>query len=214
MKKIISFLMSFIVLFNVFSVTVFADSLDYDDVKQISTKDFFNQKEDDYYVYYYMEDCPFCNQVKGKMLNFAKKTENVYFVDYGLLQNRCKSFDWESLMKKYNRLVGKSDKNGNIEFFPGESEDKYKGLKNLYGKEMRFSFDIVTEDNIYQFPEYQIGDVIANIQTPEIDYYNITSPEQMIIAGIPVLFHVVNGRIVYFYFDSPEIEEFLDSMDL
>ena len=214
MKKFISFFLCLIVLFNVCSFTASAAPFNYDEVPQISTKDVFEQKKNDYYVYYYMENCPFCNQVKEKMLNFAKKGKNIYFVDYGIAENRCKSYDWEAAMKKYNKLVGKSDKNGNIEFFAGESKEKYVGLKNIYGKEMRFSFDIVTEDNIYQFQGYHVGDVVANVQTPEIDYYNITSPEQMVIAGVPVLFHIVNGRITYFYFDTPEIEVFLNGLNI
>ena len=56
--------------------------------------------------------------------------------------------------------------------------------------------------------------MVANVQTPEIDYYNITSPEQMVIAGVPVLFHIVNGRITYFYFDTPEIEVFLNGLNI
>ena len=36
----------------------------YEGVTKISLKNMFDQKEDDYYVYFYMVQCPFCNQVK------------------------------------------------------------------------------------------------------------------------------------------------------
>ena len=52
----------------------------YENVTKINLKDMFNQNQEDYYVYFYMVQCPFCNQVKDKMLNFAAENDNVYFV--------------------------------------------------------------------------------------------------------------------------------------
>ena len=60
----------------------------FENVTIINLKDMFNQSQEDYYVYFYMVQCPFCNQVKDKMLNFAAENDNVYFVDYALRENR------------------------------------------------------------------------------------------------------------------------------
>lgn len=209
MKKILSLFLSTCILISFITCTVRAES--YDEVKKISTKDFYNQAENDYYVYFYYENCPFCNSVKSNMLKFADTFKNVYFVDYKKSENRRKSYDWESLMKKYNKIVGHVNAQGEIIYKEGESKEKYKGLRNDFGKEMSFSFEVVDEYNIEEFPESNIGDVVANVQTPEIDYYNIYAEEELIIAGVPSLLHIENGRIVNFYFDSNEISDFLES---
>lgn len=210
-KKMIGIGMSMVMLFSVNLSVAATTASDYDNVQKIATKDFFNQTQDDYYVYYYMENCPFCNQVKGDMLKFAED-RSVYFVDYRIRENWCESYDWSLAIKKYNKIIGKVNQEGGIEYLPGESMEKYQGLKNMYGKEMIFSFEIVTKDNITQFEGAQLGDVVANIQTPEIDYYSMTSPDELIIAGVPVLFHVVDGKIVNFYFDSVDIAAYLESI--
>jgi hypothetical protein len=51
-----------------------------------------------------------------------------------------------------------------------------------------------------------------DIQTPEIDYASITKYEDMLIAGVPALYRISNGKITEFYFDSVEIEEFFNSI--
>ena len=55
----------------------------YENVTKINLKDMFNQNQEDYYVYFYMVQCPFCNQVKDKILNFAAENDNVSWEDFG-----------------------------------------------------------------------------------------------------------------------------------
>ncbi len=55
--------------------------------------------------------------------------------------------------------------------------------------------------------------IYIDIQTPEIDYASITNYENMLVAGVPVLFRISNGVIIDFYFDSVEIDEFLNNME-
>lgn len=104
------------------------------------------------------------------------------------------------------------DSDGNKVFLPGESEEKYQNMKNDYGKRMRFNFVTITPDDIPAFPGSQVGDIYTDIQTPEIDYASITNYEDMLIAGVPALYRITNGKITEFYFDSVEIEEFFNSM--
>lgn len=76
----------------------------YKNVTKINLKDMFNQNQEDYYVYFYMVQCPFCNQVKDKMLNFAAENDNVYFVDYALRENRpLQKYNWTATRSKYNK---------------------------------------------------------------------------------------------------------------
>ena len=97
-------------------------------------------------------------------------------------------------------------------FLPGESEEKYQNMKNDYGKRMRFNFVTITPEDIPAFPGSQVGDIYTDIQTPEIDYASITKYEDMLIAGVPALYRISNGKITEFYFDSVEIEEFFNSI--
>lgn len=186
----------------------------YEGVKKIGLKDFFNQQQDEYYVYFYMLQCPFCNQVKDKVLDFAEKNDNIYFVDYALRENRpIKKYNWNETRMKYNKKIGYIDSNGEKVFLPGESEEKYKNMRNDYGKVMRFNFVTITEEEISSFPGSQVGDIYTDIQTPEINYSSITNYEDMLIAGVPALYKVVDGHITEFYFDSVEVEEFLDNVE-
>lgn len=172
-----------------------------------------NQNQEDYYVYFYMVQCPFCNQVKDKMLNFAAENDNVYFVDYALRENRpLQKYNWAATRSKYNKKIGYVDSDGNKVFLPGESEEKYQNMKNDYGKRMRFNFVTITPEDIPAFPGSQVGDIYTDIQTPEIDYASITKYEDMLIAGVPALYRISNGKITEFYFDSVEIEEFFNSI--
>lgn len=187
--------------------------ISYENVTKINLKDMFNQNQEDYYVYFYMVQCPFCNQVKDKMLNFAAENDNVYFVDYALRENRpLQKYNWAATRSKYNKKIGYVDSDGNKVFLPGESEEKYQNMKNDYGKRMRFNFVTITPEDIPAFPGSQVGDIYTDIQTPEIDYASITKYEDMLIAGVPALYRITNGKITEFYFDSVEIEEFFNSM--
>lgn len=185
----------------------------YEGVTKISLKNIFDQNKDDYYVYFYMVQCPFCNQVKDGMLHFAAENNNVYFVDYSVKENRpLQKYNWAATRSKYNKKIGYIDGDGNKVFLYGESEEKYKNMKNDYGKLMRFNFVTITQNNLSSFPESNVGDIYIDIQTPEIDYASITNYENMLVAGVPVLFRISNGVIIDFYFDSVEIDEFLDNM--
>lgn len=169
----------------------------YDNVDKISTSDIFVQEEEGYYVYFYRENCPDCNLVKEQILEFSFDNP-VYFVDYNLPENKVQSYDWKGLRSKYNKKIGYLDENKEIVFLPEESEEKYENQINQYGKKIIYSYLVV--DN----------DVYTNIMTPEIDYFNITDVNDMVIAGVPTLFYIENHRIKEFYFDSYEVLELIN----
>ena len=195
--SILSLVLMGILLFTNSSFVVNAQTKGgYDNVEKIETSEMFEQPDTNYYVYFYREDCSDCNFVKEKVLNFAKENK-VYFVDYSLPQNQANSYNWKELQDKYNKKVGYLDENEEIVFFPGESYEKYENQKNMYGKKITYSFRVIGND------------VYTNIMTPEIDYSNIECAEDLIIAGVPTLFYMENGKIKEFYFDSFEINDFI-----
>lgn len=140
----------------------------------------------------------------------------IYYENYEKIMdyiNRpLQKYNWTATRSKYNKKIGYVDSDGNKVFLPGESEEKYQNMKNDYGKRMRFNFVTITPDDIPAFPGSQVGDIYTDIQTPEIDYASITNYEDMLIAGVPALYRITNGKITEFYFDSVEIEEFFNSI--
>ena len=199
-RKINTIILSIILILGILqqSINVSAAKISdsYEHVEKITTNQMFEQREPNYYVYFYSENCPACNFVKDKVLNFSKENK-VYFIDYSLSHNHVGAYDWNSLREKYNKKVGYLDENEEIVFLPGESYEKYENQKNMYGKKITYSYRIIGND------------VYTNIMTPEIDYSSINNVEEMVIAGVPTLFYIEDKCIKEFYFDSFEIDEFI-----
>lgn len=179
----------------------------YPNLTKISTSEIFQQEQDDYYVYFYKERCPYCNDVKPAINEFAAAGGNIYGVDYAVLSNRVNGYDWTQAASKYNTKIGHVNSDGSKQYLPGESEAKYLNSteKNAYGKVIRYQITEIDEYNINDFPGSVIGDLYAEVQTPEINYAAVTDPADLTIAGVPTMFHIRNGKIETFYFDSTEI---------
>lgn len=199
-RKINTIILSIILILGILqqSINVSAAKISdsYEHVEKITTNQMFEQREPNYYVYFYSENCSACNFVKDKVLNFSKENK-VYFIDYSLSHNHVGAYDWNSLREKYNKKVGYLDENEEIVFLPGESYEKYENQKNMYGKKITYSYRIIGND------------VYTNIMTPEIDYSSINNVEEMVIAGVPTLFYIEDKCIKEFYFDSFEIDELI-----
>ena len=199
-RKINTVILSIILILGILqqSINVSAAKISdsYEHVEKITTNQMFEQREPNYYVYFYSENCSACNFVKDKVLNFSKENK-VYFIDYSLSHNHVGAYDWNSLREKYNKKVGYLDENEEIVFLLGESYEKYENQKNMYGKKITYSYRIIGND------------VYTNIMTPEIDYSSINNVEEMVIAGVPTLFYIEDKCIKEFYFDSFEIDEFI-----
>ena len=204
-KKVSKKMVLLVVLFGILmcqTKNIYAASNSYDELVHINTADFFQQQNDIYYVYFYYEECPDCNYVKDDFINFAKYRDDIYLVDYSLPENKAKSYDWETLRSKYNKQIGTVDPNGNIEYFPGESKEKYMNCYNQYGKKITYTFQEID------------GKLYTYIRTPEIDYASIKTPYDLVIAGVPTLLRVNNGVIDEFYYDYYEIYDFLEMQKL
>ena len=48
----------------------------YENVTKINLKDMFNQNQEDYYVYFYMVQCPFCNQDNTRVVDSRPADDN------------------------------------------------------------------------------------------------------------------------------------------
>ena len=144
-------------------------------------------------------------------MQLAESEEALYVVNMGKDQN-TKSYDWNKMHAEEDKEIGMLNLDSSITFYEGESKEKYQNQtdKNKYGKIKRY--DIVEADDKYllENSNARIGYVYASIQTPEICYEEMTDADEIVIAGVPTLLHIKNGKIDGFYFDAPEIAEHLD----
>lgn len=59
---------------------------------KISYLDVFNVEENEYYIYYYQENCYHCHGIKSKVITFALNSETSFYIvevkeDYGFLSH-------------------------------------------------------------------------------------------------------------------------------
>lgn len=185
----------------------------YSSLNAISKKESLSQKEDDYYVYYYRQGCPYCKKIEEDFLDFAEN-HVVYVVDMGKKSNNNMKYDWERHKELYDIEIGEVDAKGNIRYYPGESEEKYVNGENYneYGKKNIYNIKVADEKYVIGNKKAEIGKVYASLETPVLHYQAMES-NSIVIAGSPILLHVKNHKIAEDYFDSTEIQELFDSLN-
>ena len=146
------------------------------DFKHINYKETFNQKDSEYYVYFYQESCGLCQQF-GPEIVTAHNDDNVpvYVVDMAATENEDAWYDWEAHDEKYTKVIGKVE-NGTEVLNEGESRALYPTNEG---------WTISTNKN---------NEVVAYMGTAE----NNDSPqsgEEIEISGTPTLIKVKDGKL-------------------
>lgn len=72
--------------------------------------------------------------------------------------------------------------------------------KNEYGKTKRYEIKKADKEYLKTNKKARKGYVYASLETPNIDYYTLTSDDEVTIAGVPTLLHVKNNKVDKFYF--------------
>lgn len=168
------------------------------------------KKDEEYYVYIYLKGCPDCIKAEPYILEFAKNnTLFVLDVDNAIDRER---YDWNSHYMQYDIEIGTVDDQGNIIYYNGESEKKYLDAtqKDEFGHKMRYEVKIADEEYIEKNSKAEIGKVYASLVTPIIDYSNIEDGEHIVIPAMPIMFHIKSGIILDYYYDAPEIIDFVN----
>lgn len=215
MNKTFAIVVSLGVLIILLSVAAFYNfrSQDvYSGLNGISKKETLSQEEDDYYVYFYKQGCPYCKKVEEDFLNFTED-HVVYVVDMDKSSNKKPKYDWDKHAELYDIEIGEEDAKGNIQYYPGESEEKYLNMEeyNIYGKKNIYTIKVADEAYVITNKKAEIGKVYACLDTPVLDYQSMDS-DSLMIAGSPTLLHIKDHKIAEDYFDSTEIQEFFDSL--
>ncbi|MEE0880946.1 MAG: hypothetical protein UIL36_05015, partial [Turicibacter sp.] len=72
------------------------------DFKHINYKETFDQKEPEYYVYFYQETCPICMQFGPELVEAHNKNNvPIYVVDAAADENIDAWYDWQAHDEKY-----------------------------------------------------------------------------------------------------------------
>ena len=176
-----------------------------------------NPKEDgdSYYVYFYKVGNQDCEEVKDDIKTYARSHSALYFVNMDEQSKDYKKFDWNKFHEENDVEIGKVKSNGKIEYYEGESKEKYtksKG-KDEYGKTKRYEVKKANKEYLKSNKKARKGYVYASLETPNIDYYTLTSEDEVTIAGVPTLLHGKDNKVDKFYFDSKEIKTIMKKLN-
>ncbi len=146
------------------------------DLKHINYTETFDQKESEYYVYFYQETCSICMQF-GPEVVAAHNEDNVpvYVVDAAAKENLDAWYEWEAHDKEYTKVIGKVE-NGVQVFNEGESSAKYPTNEG---------WTITTNNN---------NEVVAYLKTAQNNRAPQTADE-IEISGTPALIKVKDGKL-------------------
>ena len=176
-----------------------------------------NPKEDgdSYYVYFYKVGNQDCEEVKDDIKTYARSHSALYFVNMDEQSKDYKKFDWNKFHEENDVEIGKVKSNGKIEYYEGESKEKYTKSKEKdeYGKTKRYEVKKANKEYLKSNKKARKGYVYASLETPNIDYYTLTSEDEVTIAGVPTLLHVKDNKVDKFYFDSKEIKTIMKKLN-
>lgn len=168
-----------------------------------------------YYIFFYKEGCPYCKEVEDDVKEFATNYSNIYFVNMDKKSKDYKKFNWNKFHEENDIEIGEVKSNGKVEYYEGESKEKYTKSKEKdeYGKTKRYEVKKADKEYLKTNKKARKGYVYASLETPNIDYYTLTSEDDITIAGVPTLLHVKDSKVDKFYFDSVEIKPIMKELN-
>lgn len=146
------------------------------DFKHITYQETFDQKESEYYVYFYQETCPICMQFGPELVEAHNKNNvPVYVVDAAADENLDAWYDWQTHDEKYTKVIGKVE-NGVQVFNEGESSAKYPSNEGW----------TITTNNKNEIIAYL--NKARNNKSPQ-------TADEIEISGTPALIKVKDGKL-------------------
>lgn len=174
MKKILIALVAVVVVavgvnFLFPSVTSLAD------LKHINYTEAFDQKDSEYYVYFYQETCPICLQFSTELIAAHNEQKiPVYVVDAAATENLDVWYDWTSHDEEWTKVIGKVENGVQV---LNEGED------------------------LADYPTNDGWAIYNNANSEVVAYYknafNNRSPQsgnEIEISGTPALLKIKNGE--------------------
>lgn len=174
----------------------------YDKLPAISVNEFF-EKEKEYYVYAQRAGCPYCDNVKDEILEFAKHNQLFVLNTRAKGNEGIKDYDWDKHHKLYDKEIGKVV-DGKMVFLNGLTE---KNLEDEYSP-LDYSIKKADKDFVELNAGKEEGKIYAIREAPIIDYTNVTD-ENLIIPAVPMLFHIRDGKVESYYYGDTQIINFM-----
>lgn len=167
------------------------------------------KEEDRIYIYFYKLNCPYCEEIEDDMKWYGKTKSTLYFCNMNNEKDKFKSFNWQKFHEENDIEIGKANSDGKIEFYEGQSKNKYENSKetNAYGKTKKYEIIIADEEYLKTNRKAKKGYVYASLKTPEIDYSTCISANDIIIPYVPTILVIEDGKITEFYYGPEEIKE-------
>lgn len=182
----------------------------YGQFTHIKANDLFNQKEEEYQVYYYMKDCGDCMAIKENFESYISNNKDmpIYLVDMNKKSNKHAWYDWKDHHSKYDKEIGEVDSSGKEVFYDGESRGKYEKLDkvNKSGFKEEYEIVIANKDYLHQNKNASINKIYAQSNAPILET-DTTDVNKIEIAGVPTLIHVKGNQIEGYYYDK-EVGEY------
>lgn len=145
------------------------------DLKKINYQEAFNQKQSEYYVYFYQESCPLCLQFSPELVTAHNENNTpIYIVDMADDSNLDAWYDWDAHNQEYTKVIGKVE-NGVQVFNEGESTAKYPSNEGWV---------ISTNDK---------NEIVAYNDTP-VNNRSPQSGEEIEVSGTPALLKIKDGK--------------------
>lgn len=189
MKKFIYGLLALVVL-SVVANFVFPTINSGKELTKILGAETFNQKDEEYVVYFYQDSCYYCQQLDPTIVEAVQSGIKMYAVDMKAEENMDYWYDWDAHHEKYDVEIG----------------EVVDGKQVLY--------DGVSKTD-YQSEEWKIEEVDGKVVAVHNDAYanfSPTSAQEIQIAGTPVLIHIKDGNLVKMTGGYSESEAYLSGL--
>lgn len=160
--------------------------------------------EGHYYVYFYRDDCRYCQNIESEIDDFAKAVK-LYKINSDSLLN-TKRYDWDGHAAKFDVEIGRINENGSIQYYHDLNE---KDIMEAFSP-VNYNIVLATEGYVAMHDEKEEGKVYA-ISTHPILYEDDLKEGNFVLPGIPLLIEIDNKKIVSYYFDDKEIIDYLGS---
>lgn len=147
------------------------------DLPAISYQDSFLQDRAEYFVYFYMEQCHFCQELEPYILKFHNEGVPIYVVDMADPANANAWYDWDTHHEQHTQVVGEVA-DGEIIFHEGINEEDFSRTDG---------WEIVEVD----------GHAIARLNRADFNRTPATY-EELEVTGTPMMLHIINGQAVGF----------------
>ena len=180
----------------------------FDKINKIEFSQSFKLGEPEYIVYYYMNNCHYCNKIEDNVIEFAEKMDYkcFYAVPMDLSKNKSGWYNMKEHHTKYDIEIGKLDEDGNVIYYDGESSEKYLNSQDI-------DYDIVKTDS-KNYENYKKRNsnakpnrVYAVDYTERIDTENT---ENFKVSGTPTAIWVKNGKILRDAIGTEEVVKLFD----